>query len=407
VAHFTDEIYRLQTGLLRGTQAAPYEPTALRAQAFTTRLAYKQAIATYIYDWKQLVATMGLEQLPLSNVVGEVDRYIPYYDYDQVLGHVLRNHTDILTARNQVPIARYNLKLAQVKPLMPDLDLRMQLEKDYTRPPYGTYNTLALGMPLAVWDQNKGNIMAAQAALIRATEEAHRVEAGLTYDLGQAYTNYQNNLSALEYYRNNILPDLVRYYRGVYARRQVDPASAFGDLVFAQQNLSSNVTAYLGVLGSTWSSVVTLANFLQTDDLFQLATPRELPTLPDLYRLNPWPCGHSALAESCLNRAPGAQNAAADGPSGAAEPKTKEPKADETRPAQDRKNTTRKPAMHHQRTAAANTHNSRPAAGQRAATKQRGYLHNDHHDNDLQDMHDEKAVEIVEVGRKSESAAVR
>ena len=27
LTHFSDEIYRLQTGLLKGTQAAPYEPT--------------------------------------------------------------------------------------------------------------------------------------------------------------------------------------------------------------------------------------------------------------------------------------------------------------------------------------------------------------------------------------------
>ena len=64
-----------------------------------TRLAYKQAIYSYMYDWKSLVATIGLQQLPLSEVAGRVDRFIPYYDYDTVLAHALKNHTDILTAR--------------------------------------------------------------------------------------------------------------------------------------------------------------------------------------------------------------------------------------------------------------------------------------------------------------------
>ena len=49
LARFTDDIYRLQTGLLRGALAAPYEPASLRAQAYITRLAYKQAITSYIY----------------------------------------------------------------------------------------------------------------------------------------------------------------------------------------------------------------------------------------------------------------------------------------------------------------------------------------------------------------------
>src|SRR5262249_37919317 len=106
---------------------------------------------------------------------------------------------------------------------------------------------------------------------------------------------------AMEYYRRYILPDLVRYYRGVFARRQIDPSSAFGDLVFAQQNLTTNVTAYIGILGSLWSSVVSVADFLQTDDLFQMGKPRELPELPDFSQLPHWACEHAALAASCAD----------------------------------------------------------------------------------------------------------
>ncbi|MGH7136018.1 MAG: TolC family protein, partial [Pirellulales bacterium] len=96
VARFTDEIYQLSAQLLKGGTTAEYEPTALRAQANTTRLAYQQAITTYIYDWKSLVAILGLRQLPLTEVAGRIDRFIPYYDYDQVSAYVMRNHTDIL-----------------------------------------------------------------------------------------------------------------------------------------------------------------------------------------------------------------------------------------------------------------------------------------------------------------------
>ncbi len=181
--------------------------------------------------------------MPLSEVAGRVDRFIPYYDYDEVLAYVLQNHTDILTARNVVKKAQYLLKLAQVTPIFPNLDVRYSLEKDFALAPFGTYQTVALGFPLPIWDQNKGNIIAAQAALVRAGEESHRVEVTLTNSLALAYEGYRNNLYAMEYYRRYILPDLVRYYRGIFGRRQVDPNSAFGDLVFAQQNLSTNVTS--------------------------------------------------------------------------------------------------------------------------------------------------------------------
>jgi cobalt-zinc-cadmium efflux system outer membrane protein len=291
LAHFTDEIYRLQAALLGAGQAAAYEPAALRAQAYTTRLAYKQAIQTYIYAWKQLVAAVGLRQMPLSAIAGRIDAAIPYYDYDVVLAYALNNHTDVFTARNGLDKARYNLKLAQITPV-PDVDVNVSVLKEYALPPKRMVHTVTIGVPFPIWDQNKGTIIAAEGALVHATEEPHRVETALTNTLAMAYTNYKTNLDALEYYRRYILPDQVRYYRGVFERRQIDPAAAFGDLVQAQQTLAANVSTYLGILGSLWSSVVSVADVLQTDDLFQLAQPREVPPLLDLEHLPPWPCCH-------------------------------------------------------------------------------------------------------------------
>jgi cobalt-zinc-cadmium efflux system outer membrane protein len=291
LAHFTDEILRLQGDLLGGGFAASHEPAALRSQAFIVRLGYKQAIANYVYAWKQLVADMGLKQLPLSEVEGQVDRLIPYFDYDAVLAHVLRNHTDVLTARNILQGARYGLKLAQVVPV-PDVDVRFDVWKEHQVQPLQNYYSFTVGIPFPIWDQNRGNIRAASAAMVRAAEGPHAVEVALTTGLAAAYAPYKTNLAALEYYRRYILPDQVRYYRGVFERRKIDPSVAFGDLVQAQQVLVANVTTYLAILGTLWNSVVGVADYLQTDDLYQLGKPLELPQLPDLDLLHAWPCAH-------------------------------------------------------------------------------------------------------------------
>jgi cobalt-zinc-cadmium efflux system outer membrane protein len=295
LARFTDEVYRLYTGYLQGGFAASYEPAALRSQAYATRLAYQQAITTYEMAWKQLVATLGLCQLPLTEVAGRVDRLIPYYDYDAVLAHVLNHHTDVLTARNAVEKARYNLKLAQITPY-PDMDVNAGYWKELTLAPYSSYYGVVLSFPVPIWDQNKGNIMNAQAALIRAIEELHRVENYWTNTIAAAYANYQRNLNALEDYRRYILPDQVRYYRGVFDRRQVDINASPSDLVTAQQALATNVQGYLTILGTLWSAVVSVADPLQTDDLFQCAKPHELPELPPLDNLPHWLCPHGRLA---------------------------------------------------------------------------------------------------------------
>jgi cobalt-zinc-cadmium efflux system outer membrane protein len=156
------------------------------------------------------------------------------------------------------------LKLAQVTPI-PDVDVHVTVTKESTLPPFTWVTGVQLAVPIPVWDQNKGPIIAAQAALVRALEEPHRVETNLTNNFANAYANYKNNIEGVDYYRRYILPDQVRYYRGIYARRDADPNSAFGDLVQAQQTLASDVSTYLGLLGQLWSSVITVADFLQTD----------------------------------------------------------------------------------------------------------------------------------------------
>lgn len=289
----TDEVYRVQLALSeKGGIAAAYEPAALRAQAYSARLAYQQSRATYIYSWAQLVAAIGVRQLPLSEVSGRIDTAVPYYEYEKILAQVLSTHTDVLTARNGIVKNKYNLKLNQITPYFPNLDVVAGMYKDRVLNPIGTYHVFQVTAPLPIWDHNKGNIMAAEAALATAIEEPHRVELALTTSLANAYSGYRTNLDAVEYYRRYVLPDQILAYRGVLQRRQVDLTAQFADLVTAQQTLSTSVTTYLGLLGSLWTSVVSVADLLQTDDLFQTAQPVFLPALPSLENLPPLPGCH-------------------------------------------------------------------------------------------------------------------
>ncbi len=266
-------------------------------------MSYKQALESYLYNWKQLVAVIGLRQLPLSEVAGRVDVALPFYDYDAVLSHVLKHHTDVLTAQNTVEKNQFSLKLAQVS-AVGDIDFQFAVLKEFALAPEKIVHTAQIGIPIPLWDRNKGGIISAEAALVRALEEPHRVESNLTNNLANAYTNYKNNLDALEYYRKLILPDQIRTYRGVLVRREIDTSVAFSDLVTAQQTLTTNVNTYLTVLAQLWTSVAQVADFLQTDDLFQLAQPKQLPPLPDLETLAPLPCGHTCAAGG-LGAAPG------------------------------------------------------------------------------------------------------
>lgn len=296
LARFTDEIYRIHVEQVRAAQAAAYEPLQMRVLALQARGDLVQARNRYISAWKQLAATLGLPALPPTELAGRVDMPMPRYQYDRVLLHVLGRHTDVLTARNNVEKARYDLRRAQVAPI-PDVDVQLYVQKDFTAPPFSISPTVQVGVPVPVWDRNQGNIKSAQAQLLRAVEDSHQVRINLTARLAEAFERYENNRVLLDYYRNHIVPDQVRSYRGSFERHQQEPDRVdFGEVVNSQQTLAASINTYIRTLGEMWSAVVSVADLLQTIDLFQVGGETVdsdcLPPLPEMDLLAPLPCCH-------------------------------------------------------------------------------------------------------------------
>jgi outer membrane protein, heavy metal efflux system len=301
----TDEAYRIQLLQFRkGGIAAYYEPAQLRSYAFQARGAIVQARNVYVSAWKQLAAALGLPGLPPTELAGRIDMPAPAYDWDRAVARVLTSHTDVVNARVAEQRARYNLRLQQITPV-PDVNLHLAIQKDYTTPPFSIVSTMQLGLPVPLWDQNKGAIAQAQAQLLSAVENHHAVRDDLYSRLAEAFQRYRSNLTLLEYYRNHILPDQVRFYRGVYARYGEDPGVSFADVVNAQQALGSGIATYITTLGAMWTAVTDVANLLQTDDLFAGSQGQCVGTLPDLGPLFQLPCVHpcSPLPDPALKGA--------------------------------------------------------------------------------------------------------
>jgi cobalt-zinc-cadmium efflux system outer membrane protein len=291
---FTNDVYDLQLAQgLRGF-AAPYEPMYLRSLATQARGGLVQARNRAVAAWKQLAADMGLPGLPATELAGRIDAPVPLFDHQQVLSYILEHHTDLRTADNTLTQANLHLQLARLTPV-PDFSLKFILQKDRTGPPFELAHTLQLSMPLPVWDCNQGGIAQAQANVVRASEEAHRVRVALSGTLAEAFERYENNRVLLGYYRDQILPDLVRVYTNLYRRYQVggDGAPGFADVVVAQQNLAAAVATYVTTLGAVWQAVVEVADPLQSADLFGVQGPlMPVATIPDLENLPPLPCCH-------------------------------------------------------------------------------------------------------------------
>src|SRR5262249_33678599 len=149
--------------------------------------------------WKQLAANMGLPGMAPTLLAGRVDVPYPKYVHQELLARILAQHTDILTTLNVRQQAQFALELAKLQPV-PDVTVRFMLQKDRTGPPFELAPSLAVSLPVPVWDRNQGGILQAQAVVVRAAEEMHRVRSELTASLADAFERYENNRVILGYY---------------------------------------------------------------------------------------------------------------------------------------------------------------------------------------------------------------
>jgi cobalt-zinc-cadmium efflux system outer membrane protein len=290
LAKLTDEIYKIQLRQFERNQAAAYEPMQLRPLTMQARFNLIQARNQYLASWRQLVAGVGLPDMPPTEIGGRVDQAVPEFDYAEVLKRVKDQHTDVLTAQNTIQKARYLLKLAQVTPI-PDVDVLMLVQKDYTTPPFGIAPSIHLGIPIPVWDQNTGNIRAAQAQLVQALQNLPAAQNTLIASLADAFNRYVTARKQVEISLQQVM-DQVRVYRAVYARyHKAGPAEPgpvqlnLTDVVVAQQTLATYLSSYITALGLQWTAVADVANLLQTEDLFAGSKVPERPGVPTLEQL--------------------------------------------------------------------------------------------------------------------------
>ncbi len=200
---------------------------------------------------------------------------VPMLDYNMMLAWIFNNHPDVLQARNLHEQAKLQLQLARITPV-PDLQLYGTFQRDFTAPTFErtSYN-VQVGVPLPIFDRNQGNITSAEGRLRSAAEQLRVVRNGLATQLADAFERFQSSRVQAEFFREQILPDLGRAYRGVYERHQQESSEVgFGDIIVAQQNLAVGVATYVTTLGGQWGALVDIAHMLQLEDVRALYNPQ-------------------------------------------------------------------------------------------------------------------------------------
>lgn len=278
---FMDEVFRIQRARLHAGQAAGFEAGQLRGLADLAKVQLVTAQNNYVAAWKTLAARLGLPLMPITPVQGRADMPVPVVRYEAAFARMLSVHPDILMGRNMRSRAQIALKLEQVRPV-PDLFVYGTFQRDFTTPGVRStsYNT-QVGVPLPIWNRNRGNIMSAQGDLGQAAQQLARAQIDLTEQLANAFSQYETNRYQVQQLLNHILPDYARAFRGVYEQHQVDPdLMGFEGIIVAQQNLGTAVAQYITALNLQWSAVADLSYLMQAETLEEMSAFGGGPRLP-------------------------------------------------------------------------------------------------------------------------------
>jgi cobalt-zinc-cadmium efflux system outer membrane protein len=228
----TDEFHRVaehgvriaeeRKAALEGSQ-----PEVLQAeiQLNEVDLARRRAQIAFEGAWQELAATAGAPHLQPMWLDGTFPPATEAQDWELTYQSVIASSPELRAAYARVHRAQANLERQRAQPI-PNVGVELQAGHDS-----GTGDQLVnlqVGVPLPVFNKNRGNIDAAYAEYCRASQDARRVELSLKARLARAAQAFDSAAAAVQRYETQIVP------RARETLRLSEEAYAAGEFGFLQ-----------------------------------------------------------------------------------------------------------------------------------------------------------------------------
>lgn len=136
---------------------------------------------------KQLAAVAAVSVFELPMQFDGLNDSLGNLDQDSYTTDLLVNSPELHLARARISQHQSNVCRQQVEP---KTDLQTQFSVQYDDSTQDTVSGIQIGLTLPLFDRNKGNISAASADYIRATEEVRRKELELTRKAAAVYRDF-------------------------------------------------------------------------------------------------------------------------------------------------------------------------------------------------------------------------
>jgi cobalt-zinc-cadmium efflux system outer membrane protein len=192
-----EKLYRAQQGTTTDVKLLRIELRRIEVLLRSTE--YNRAAAN-----SQLSALLGLPNLPIEGVAGDLKLELPNYDDPTVRGELLARSSLMEAARTEILRTQFMLRRAEVEPT-PNVILNGGYQWSVSQP--HSQALVGLYFTIPIWDRNQGNIRAAQANVRQSVAQLSTVQNDLLRQLAEALGRYRSAQVTVELYEGGILRD--------------------------------------------------------------------------------------------------------------------------------------------------------------------------------------------------------
>jgi cobalt-zinc-cadmium efflux system outer membrane protein len=163
---------------------------------------------------------------------------------------------DVIAAESDLRASEANLRLQRATRI-PDPTFLVQYEHNPLQPPDNDTIGIGVSFPLPLWNWNRGNIHAAQAALDQSQEALGKVRTQVLSDIANAQVEYDEASQRWKRYQESVLPQSARVRDAVAFSYEKGGASLV-DLLEAERTDNDNRLAGAQAMSDTAGAVADL-----------------------------------------------------------------------------------------------------------------------------------------------------
>ena len=210
---------------------------------------------------RQLIAALGVPNLAVSRLAGDLEAKTPAYDMIAVEQGVVSRNALARSAEVEIGRSQILLERARVEPF-PNVNFLGGFQYQVNEPHQQGLYQVTMTVPL--WNRNQGNIRAAEQSVGTAMAQLGRVRNDLSNQTAAAIGRYLSAQQSVDRYEQQILPkaqETQRITQNLYGEGELD----FLRLLQAQRTLIEANLGYINAQEARWTAAAEVAGLLESE----------------------------------------------------------------------------------------------------------------------------------------------